>query len=52
MPSDYTVIFKDGKHFGNERNYLRDVEPDAEFVGPSGDFTFPCPGVNSSERYL
>lgn len=50
MPSDYTVIFKDGKHFGNEQSYLRDVEPNAEFVGPNGDFTFACPRVNPSER--
>jgi hypothetical protein len=50
MPSDYTVIFKNGKHFGNERSFLSNVEPNAEFVGPNGDFSFPCPGVNPRER--
>ena len=46
MPTNYTVIFKGGQHFGDEPNYF---SGDASFVGRSKEFQFDCPGVNAGE---
>jgi hypothetical protein len=45
MGSDFTVILSVRQHFGNEADYLKDVEPGLLFVGPKKDFHFHCPKV-------
>jgi hypothetical protein len=45
MGSDFTVIVNVRQHFGNEADYLKDVEPGLPFVGPKKDFHFDCPKV-------
>jgi hypothetical protein len=45
MGSDFTVILSVRQHFGNEADYLKDVEPGLLFVGPTKDFHFDCPKV-------
>ena len=41
----FTVILSVRQHFGNEPNYLRDVEPGLPFVGATKDFHFDCPKI-------
>jgi hypothetical protein len=49
MPTDFTTILAQRQHFGNEQGNFNDVEPNVGFVGPTKDFTFNCPNVNSGE---
>ena len=47
--SDFTIVTHVRQGFGNEPGYLRSIEPNVPFVGPTKDFTFPCPNVNPNE---
>jgi hypothetical protein len=50
MPSDFTIIRSRKLHFGDEENYLKDVEPDKDFTGDNLAMLFDCPGVDTSQR--
>lgn len=49
MSADFTIVIPVRQGFGNEPGYLRSIEPNVPFVGPTKDFTFPCPNVNANE---
>ena len=49
MATDFTVILFQRQHFGNERGTFNDIEPNVQFVGPSKDFSFPCPNLDPSQ---
>jgi hypothetical protein len=49
MSADFTIVFSVRQGFGNEPGYLKSIEPDVPFVGPTKDFTFSCPNVNPDE---
>jgi hypothetical protein len=48
MSADFTIVTSVRQGFGNEPGYLNGIEPDVPFVGPTKDFPFSCPGVNSN----
>ena len=50
MTSDFTIIIRELKGFGNEPGYLNGIEPEVDFVGPTDDFPFDCPNVNRREE--
>ncbi len=47
--TSFTVIIFSRQHFGQQSDVYNWVEPDAEFVGLTKDFSFDCPGVASGE---
>jgi hypothetical protein len=49
MSADFTIVTPVRQGFGNEPGYLKSIEPNVPFVGPTKDFTFPCPNVNPNE---
>ena len=49
MTTNFTVILFQRQHFGNEPGTFNDIEPNVPFAGASKDFSFDCPGVDSSE---
>jgi hypothetical protein len=52
MATNFTVIISRKQHFGNEQATFDDVEREAEFVGPTKDFPFPCPNVDPAQTAL
>ena len=46
MALNFTVIFSQRQHFGDERYIFSGQIP---FVGKTKDYSFDCPGVNASE---
>lgn len=49
MASDFTIVVAVRQGFGNQPAELNSIEPNVPFVGPTKDFTFSCPNVNTSE---
>jgi len=49
MATDFTTVLAQRQHFGNEQGNFKNAEPNVIFVGPTKDFTFNCPNVNSGE---
>jgi hypothetical protein len=49
MSTDFTTVMAQRQHFGNEQGSFNNVEPKVMFAGPTKDFAFNCPNVNSGE---
>ncbi len=49
MAGDYTVIFRQRRHFGNQPGVFNDIEPGVPFVGAALNFSFDCPNIDSTE---
>lgn len=52
MATDFSVIINIRQHFGNDEDYLKNVEPGLPFVGPTKDFRFDCPDVDPDATAL
>ena len=52
MALDFTVVFSVRQRFGDTQRDDFGLEMDAPFVGMRKDFTFSCPGVDSSQSAL
>jgi hypothetical protein len=52
MATNYTVVLFSRQHLGNEAGVFNDVEPNVVFVGPTKDFPFDCPGINTAEAAI
>jgi hypothetical protein len=52
MATDFTVIFPQRQHVGNNPGIFGEVEPGVPFAGSAATISFDCPGVDPAEAAL